>query len=565
LGVFVKNFKVESMVQKPYSYVRVFFIAVFFLTGCKSVENYNYHDPFLKIKKEDYKDKLFKSDHIAENKPQILSQKKIKEEIIPASFKQHVSLVSTDSVPLKEIFLQLGRQTKINILISPHVKGGLNFHVRNKPLIEAIKEICSVSNLRYEIKDTTLKIEPDSPYLKNYDIHFLSLIRKNQNRISIATDVFSASENYQNDLDNGSSTSLTTTSENDFFQELERNLEVILLGPSDPNHQEESRTSYSIHKQAGIISIYGTKTQHKRIKEYLALLRKSIASQVLIEAKILEVTLKEEFKSGINWSSLKGDFVIQAPLGQIVTPGPLNRTRIPPRDVFTIGGSGHHLTALLSMIEKFGTVRTLSNPRMTVMNNQSAILKVATNRVFFRIDYDRDYGYDSQREHEHVTSEIQTVPIGLMMVVQPSINFRNGTITMTLRPTISRIVNEKEDPAVAIVSKQEQQSFIPEVQVREIDSLLNMQSGEIIIMGGLMEDRSDNDQTAIPEVHTIPVFGELFKSKSNNHTVTELVIFLRATILDDQSQLIPVKETSINPHDLEVYQNFTKDPRPFNF
>jgi type II secretory pathway component GspD/PulD (secretin) len=134
------------------------------------------------------------------------------------------------------------------------------------------------------------------------------------------------------------------------------------------------------------------------------------------------------------------------------------------------------------------------------MNNQSAILKVATNHVFFRIDYNRDYGYDSRREHEYVSSEVQTVPIGLVMVVHPAINLENGSVTMTLRPTISRIVDEKQDPAVAIVSQQKQQSLVPEVQVRELDSVVHMKSGEIVVMGGLMEERSDNEQTSLPGI-----------------------------------------------------------------
>lgn len=132
---------------------------------------------------------------------------------------------------------------------------------------------------------------------------------------------------------------------------------------------------------------------------------------------------------------------------------------------------------------------------------------------------------------------------------------------MTLRPTISRVVDEKEDPAVAIVSKHGQKSLVPEVQVRELDSVITMPSGTTVVMGGLMEERADNMESGLPGVSDVPLLGSLFKGKTEDNGVAELVIFLRATIVD-QSTDLPVREEPIAPADKNLYETFTHDPRP---
>ncbi|MDP4840427.1 MAG: hypothetical protein NWR43_02455 [Alphaproteobacteria bacterium] len=311
------------------------------------------------------------------------------------------------------------------------------------------------------------------------------------------------------------------------------------------------------------LSIYATQAKHQQLRRYLDILQKSIERQVLIEAKIVEVNLKDQFKTGINWNALKGDFVLQMPLGDIATPGHLNETLPPPRNVFTLGGNAQKITGLLSLLNHFGTVRTLSNPRLTVMNNNPAVLKVAKNKVYFKLNYTREHSYFDKQERTYYSSDVKTVPIGLMMYVHPSIS-ENGRIIMTLRPTISQISREVPDPAVGIASNQALQSLVPEVQVRELDSILSMNSGEIVVVGGLMEERSSNERDGVPEIEDVPLLGELFKGKSNDRTVTELVIFLRATIIENEDEPF-YEDTSISKADKTAYQGFTQDPRPLQF
>lgn len=526
------------------------------VAGC---HEHVHHDPSLQMKVKDYENHLL-SPHAPAN------THKLRTEIaprasVPAAFSHKVSLSATQDVPLKDLILELARQAGASVSVAPSVKGALSLHIQNKPFIDVLRQVCEGASLRYTQKGDTLLVEADAPFVQTHNIQFLTLVRENNSRISIATDVFSAIDGKQNELDNGSNTLLTGNSRADFWEDLKKNL-MLILQEGGTGHV--SPDAFSIHPQAGLLSVLGTKAQQDKIARYLLMLQKAASGQVLIEAKIVEVHLKDEFKSGINWQSLKGDFALQAPMGSVTTPGPFNPAAIPPRNVFTIGGHGRHLSGLISFMQHFGTVRTLSNPRMTVINNQAALLKVATNRVFFRINYDRDYSFEnSSREREHVSSEIQTVPIGLVMVVQPSINLEDGSIIMTVRPTISRVVGEKPDPAVSIVSHERLTSFVPEIQVREMDSVFRLFSGEVILMGGLMEEHAGHGQDGVPEVSDIPILGNLFKGKEDNRFVSELVIFLRATILDAAPPALG-QDSSLLAADTGVLDAFTHDPRPWD-
>ena len=518
-------------------------------------------DPVTKMTKKQIEENLSRTPPPIKKKTRPFI-KKADVPVIPAALKNPVTLSTTESVPLKDVFFQIARQANVDLSIDPDVKGGVALHATHRPLIDIVRELCTLNHLRYKIENNILRIEPDKPYLLNYNAQFLSLTRQNQSRISVATDIFTTNEGQGNTADNGSNTLLTGETKNDFWAELESNLSTILQN-SDAKEVGQDKSSYSLHKQAGIISVYGTQAQHQQVEHFLKLLRLSTSSQVLIEAKIVEVILKDEFKAGINWNLLKGDLVLQSPLGDTITPGSFNKNATPVRDVFTFGGSGKQLTEIVGLINKFGTVRTLSSPRLTAMNNEPGVIKVATNYVYFRINYNRDYGYDSVREHEYVSSEIHTVPIGLIMVVHPSINLADGSIVLSLRPTISRVVDEKADPAVAIVSKEAQQSYVPVVRKQEFESLVCMNSGEFIVMGGLMEEVAKNNQSGVPYLSEVPLLGNLAKAKSEDRVVSELVIFLKATIVDNKADtFVPVTESTVAPADTHLYENFALDPRP---
>ncbi len=521
-------------------------LLVSFLGGCGFVEHYQFHDPALKLQKEDFEE-ITKPPALPETPPafQPLCSYCPQAPFLTPGMKKNISLTVHEGILLRDVFLELGQQAGVGIALSPETSAlskGITYKANKMPFIEVVKDICQLTNHRFQIQGNRLLIEPDVPYLATYSVQFLSHTRKSENRISVSTDVFSPLESKKGE-DNGSNSVLMGNTLVDFWAELEQNLKMILgsfgKGP----------VPYTLHKQGGLIIISGTAKQHHEVCEYLKKLKQNTTAQVLIEAKIIEVTLDNAYKTGINWNHFGKSLQLKVPLG------PLNPAQL-ISEAFTFAVNIEKFASVLSLVKKFGTVRTLSNPRITVMNNQPAMLKVATNEVFFHLEFERLFQAEGKPDVENISSNPMTVPIGLVLVVQPSVNLQTGEITLILRPTISRVQKEVEDPAVAIKSQQMVKSSVPVVQVRELDSVLKMKSGQVLVMGGLMEDRTSCESDSLPGIESIPLIGEFVKGKEDERQVTELVIFLTAHIIED-------------PHvvdaDIRIYNTYTEDPRPLSF
>lgn len=327
------------------------------------------------------------------------------------------------------------------------------------------------------------------------------------------------------------------------------------------NQQQGSKISFSLNKQAGMITVFATERQHDEIKKYLTELRRSITSQVLIEAKVLEVELSDEYSTGIDWSVIRpfsGDLAV----GFDVTAASLNADLEPavsPASNFTASylNTGN-LQGAIQAISRFGTVRGLASPRLTVLNNQSAVLNVADNQVYFEIDITTTAATDTTAAEQTIDSEIKNVPEGVLINVQPSIDLQNRTISMSVRPTVTKIIDFVEDPAIQFVTADAGitgvQSRVPIVNVQELDSVIKLSDGQAVVMGGLLQDRANTTENGVPILAEIPLFGAAFKNHADKITKTELVIFLKATIVDGGE--------TIDDADRDLYKTFAHDRRP---
>lgn len=313
------------------------------------------------------------------------------------------------------------------------------------------------------------------------------------------------------------------------------------------------------------------------MKEFLRRIQDNASSQVLIEAKIVEVTLDDQFQSGIDWTKL-GTNVINFS-GNL---SGLGTGANAPSSVATFAiNPGHDLDTAVKLTESFGTTRTLSSPRLHAINNQEAVMTFADNKVYFTISVTAPTttttGTTSTTPTAPtVTSTAHTVPIGIIMSLQPSIDMEHNEVTLNVHPTLSRILDTVDDPGVSIAVAQAIaaltataqgttgvqalagiKSAVPEVEVRELDSVLKLKSGQVMVIGGLMQDVSSNTDAGIPGASGIPWLGNLFKGVSRENVTTELVIFIRATIVSTSGDA--------DNADKNVYHKFTKDPRPIDF
>jgi len=489
-----------------------------------------------------------------------------------------VSITVTDSVPLRDVLIQLARDAGADLELDPHVEGGVIFAAHNQPFDEVLKRICALAGLRYKIDGSFVHIEPDSPYQETYQLDYLSLARKSTSEVAIATNVFdtdvtnggaingasgSVGTATHNVSDNNSTARISAASEADFWSEVQKSLTQILASSGHETKNSSGGGTFSIDRQTGMVTVFGNSRQQVAVDDYVRKLKRKAYAQVLIDARVIEVELDDSFKSGIDWRTLFGGaFNAAARFGPQAVGAPFTTATTATNGVFTGSVDMHDFSGIISLVRSFGTTRVLSAPRVTVLNNQTAVLKVATNQVYFvtqaQFTTVTNASGSAVTTTPVYTSTPHTVPVGLVMTVQPAIDADHDRVTMTLRPTISRVVGNVDDPSIdlnaAIANVATPiQSQVPVLAVREMDSVLQLHSGEIAVLGGLMQDSSINTDTGLPPFDTLPVIGNLAKGQDSAGTTTELVILLRATITEN-----PPPDAA----DRDLYHHYNNDPRP---
>ncbi|MFA5041265.1 MAG: secretin N-terminal domain-containing protein [Bdellovibrionales bacterium] len=479
-----------------------------------------------------------------------------------------VSVSVTDSVPVRDVLMELVRKTGANLELDPRVQGSVIITANNQPFEKVLKRICTLANLRYIADGSFIRIKPDEPYQKSYRLDYLSLARRATSDTSVATNVFdvdvstgsssgTTNRGNQSSTENNSTSKVSGTSDANFWEETEKSIAQIL---GAGGKKTDGKINYSMNRQAGIVTIFGNQRQHDSIAAFFAELRKKASAQVLIDARIIEVELNESYESGIDWA---GVFKNNLSLGNTVSVSSDfgTDTAMGANGYFTASVVGANFGGLINLVQTFGTTRVLSAPRITVLNNQTAVMKVATNKVYFvtqaQFTTTTNANGASITTNPVYTSTPRTVPVGLIMTVQPSIDAKSNRVTMTLRPTISRVVEEVNDPSIGLNAAvagvtSSVESKIPVLAVREMDSVIQLNSGEIAVMGGLMQDSSINEDQGVPGLADIAYIGQLFKSRDNQAKTTELVILLRATIADQ-----PEPDAA----DDGLYQTYSRDPR----
>jgi len=188
---------------------------------------------------------------------------------------------------------------------------------------------------------------------------------------------------------------------------------------------------------------------------------------------------------------------------------------------------------VLQLLESFGNVRVLSSPKLSVLNNQTALLRVVDNLVYFSVQVSVVPGGPNQNSTTATNTTPITVPVGFVMNVTPQIS-DDDTILLNVKPTTTRLVKFIADPNPAF-QNQPVQNLVPQLRMREMESLIKVNNGQIAVLGGLIEDSVNDIEDTIPIVNSIPLLGSLFSSRNRQNTKTELVVFLRPVVVKDAS------------------------------
>lgn len=314
-------------------------------------------------------------------------------------------------------------------------------------------------------------------------------------------------------------------------------------GSGSSSSSGSSANNIVVNRETGQLSVYTTSRGHDQFRQFLDRISASARRQVLIEATIVEVTLSNASQQGVNWQKVVQGGLLRGLSFQMLPSGTGSFSGSQDASLLRMSytsGSGDW-SAILTLLESFGQARVLSSPKISVLNNQTAALKVVDNYVYITITFTpgtrtlSSTGQLVQTSPDSYTSNINSVPVGFVMTVTPQVA-ESGEVTLNVRPTISRVAREIIDPNPALLGRTPPiVNRIPVVQSRELESVLRVQSGEIAVLGGLMQDASNDGEDAVPGLSRIPLLGEAFKQKQQTRSKTELVVFLRPVVVGDPS------------------------------
>jgi len=518
--------------------------------------------------------------------------------------------VVVSNVPAQEILFALARDAKINLDISSGIQGNVSINAINQTLPQILDRISKQIDMRYEIENGTLLVMPDKPYLKTYKIDFINMSRTAKSTNSTASQISGgAGEGKSSSTGGGNAASTIVTSEtkNDLMESLIKNVTDIILeedrlrfktqkeissasnieaqgdgaasgfagspavkgkktggieagpagGASGSGNESVQSTGVAkattaefeksvnvfANKETGVLIVRATGRQHEKVQEFIDKVMTTAKRQVLIEATIIEVKLSDQYKQGIDWTAFgtgsEGVIISQTALSGIKGVS----------GALTIA-SLNKVVGSISLLEKFGNVKVLSSPKLSVMNNQTASLKVADSKVYFTVTstpavLSATGGVVSGATY---TTTPNSVSVGLTMSVTPQIS-DSDTVTINVRPSVSRILSYAKDPnpnlanpcssnAIAAANPDSCKSIenlIPEIQTREMESIIKVESGQTAVMGGLIQEDIDKKSDEVPFLARIPLLGNLFQNRDDTTTKSELVIFLRPVVIKDAS------------------------------
>jgi len=491
--------------------------------------------------------------------------------------------VVVNGVKVQELLFALARDAKLNVDVHSGIAGTVTLNAIDQTLPQLLSRIAKQVDMRWELDGPNLAVMPDSPYLHIYKIDYVNMERLTAGATGVSSQIGSIAGSGGGGAGvsgaagaNGSITTVRNTSDNRFWATLEKNIKDILHetdkvlpagsaqpvalqappgapgaaapAPAAPSATFREAAAVIVNAEAGLVIVRATGRQHEKIQEFLDQVLANVKRQVLIEATIAEVQLNNQYQQGINWAALRTRGLTTTTGNQVSLGGVTATPQLPPNvlgtptgvglpssspipNIFTLAAGGGSIAGVLQLLDSFGNVRVLSSPKLSVLNNQTALLRVVDNIVYFNVQVSLAAATTISAATTAVNTTPVTVPVGFVMNVTPQIS-DDDTILLNVKPTTTRLVKFINDPNPALTTTPNQ---IPQLRMREMESLIKVNSGQIAVLGGLIEDSVNDVEDTIPIVNSIPFLGSLFSSRNRNNTKTELVIFLRPIVVKDAS------------------------------
>jgi MSHA biogenesis protein MshL len=499
--------------------------------------------------------------------------------------------LSVNNAPAPQVFMALVAGTRYSMLVSPEIQETISVNLKDVTLNEALEAIRELYGYEYKIQGKRVYIEPITIQTRIFQVNYLAGHRSgtadtrvtsgsiqstgnpNGTAVGAATSASVGGNSGTTQPAGTVSSQVTTTSNNDLWSEIGPAINSI-IGSGDGRN-------VIVNPQAGVILVRALPSELRSVEQYLKAMSIMVERQVMLEAKIIEVALNDQYSTGINWATFKtgansrfagglltpgttlrpdgsiATFTGRAPDGNVLSnsaliadptassptsPDPLNPTLAGTfgsatglldagsnvaGSIFGLAFQTGSFAALLNFLESQGTVHVLSSPRIATLNNQKAVIKVGTDE-FFVTNISTTTTSTGTTNTVSPTITVQPFFSGIALDVTPQIS-DDGQVTLHIHPSVSSVIDKSKTLNLGTLGT----ITLPlaSSDINESDTIVRVRDGTVAAIGGLMKQQQTNDRSGLPGISAVPVVGNLFGSRSQQLTKSELVILLKTTVI----------------------------------
>ena len=478
--------------------------------------------------------------------------------------------LNVNSAPANQVFMAIVSGTRYSMIVHPDVKAPVSVNLKDVTVLEALDTLRELYGYEYRIQGTRISILPVTMQTRVFQVNYLQATRRGRTDVRVSSGSITDSPTASTGGVPGAatpsgqsaspvsrlteSTRVTTSSDSDFWSDVTKSL-VAVVGTADGR-------SVIVNPQSGVIVVRALPAELRGVESFLKAMQLVVERQVMLEAKIIEVTLRDGYEAGINWAAFRtGDHTtigagVITPgttlgtTGSLVTPtaraadgtilanstltstiGALTGSLVAgagvPGGVFGLALQTNNFATLLSFLETQGSLNVLSSPRVATINNQKAVLKVGTDE-FFVTNISTTSTTSGTSTTTSPTITVQPFFSGIALDVTPQIDEGNNII-LHIHPTVSNVIERRK-----VIDLGSQGTFtlpLASSSVNETDTIVRVQDNNIVAIGGLMRQQTSNDRSQVPGVGDTPGLGALFRQRANSSVKSELVILLKPTII----------------------------------
>lgn len=464
--------------------------------------------------------------------------------------------VAANGVPLKPFLQGMIEDSPYSVAFHPEAKAYVSLDLKDVTIAEVVNVLNSLYPVDIQFRGKVIQVFPAIVKTETIDINYLMLKRfgmtstnissggivQNQNtgggnnrnsrtnsnsqggfsNQSNNSNNFAGNQQFGNSMGGmsmGNGSNIQTSSESDYWKELEDTLKMIMK--STP----QDTSSVVVSPQSGLVTVRGLPSDIQAVKDFIERSEQNLLRQVILEAKIVEITLDDDYQQGINWQNVVSNsdgtnFNFNTTAG--VFGNQLTSTL---GGVANLTFSNVDFTGVVNLLKTQGNVQVLSSPRVTATNNQKAVLKAGQDEYYVTdISTTTVTGTATTS-----TPDIELEPFfsGIALDVTPQIS-EDGEVVLHVHPSVTETSEQQK-----VITLDEDQYVLPLAQsnIRESDTVIRAKSGEIVVIGGLMQSSTTEKESRVPFLGAIPVLGELFKSKQEIESKKELVILLKPTVV----------------------------------